>query len=182
MLALRHVLRSLFSFTLCVTTFTAAASDPLISVEGGASYMGGKYAAEDRAPAVFIDALLNAHMIGESGFTWSPVFTAGWIDGRDIARYRTTRYTTRDHIWMVAGGIRLHYGAPSAWYQPLFFSFQPSLHTGRTEALSSSYEFTSTLGWQAEHWMIGIRHSSNAFLHMPNRGETMVIAGISFNP
>lgn len=72
--------------------------------------------------------------------------------------FRDDHYTTRDHIWMLSAGLRFQYGAPNAWYRPLFFSFQPSLHTGRTQGLSSSYEFTSTLGWQGEHWMFALRH------------------------
>lgn len=62
----------------------------------------------------------------------------------------------------------------------MFFSAQGMLHTGHTPALSGSYDFMLTLGWQARHWMIGVRHSSNAFLHMPNEGETMLVGGITF--
>jgi hypothetical protein len=157
------------------------ADGPQLSVEGARSYIGGYYAADQSAPAVFGEAVFDDHAIGDSTLTWAPDVIGGWIDGRDLQKYSKTHYTTADHIWLLAGGLRFHYGTPSAWYRPLFFSFQPTLHTGRTEALSSSYEFTSTVGWQADHWMVGIRHSSNGFLHMPNRGETMVIAGISFH-
>lgn len=158
----------------------ALASGPRFSLEGGESFLGGYFTWNDGAPAVFAEAVFDEHAIGHSAFSWAPDITAGWIDGRDIARFRYARTTTRDHIWLLAGGVRLHYGAPDAWYRPLFFSFQPTLHTGRTQGLSSSYEFTSTLGWQGEHWMVALRHSSNAFLHMPNRGENMLLVGITF--
>jgi hypothetical protein len=125
--------------------------------------------------------VFDAHAIGSSRFSWAPDVTAGWIDGRDnISRFRDTRYTTRDHVWLLAGGLRLQFGAQEAWYRRLFFSFQPSLHTGRTQGLSTSYEFTSTLGWQGEHWMLGLRHSSNGFFHLPNLGENMVLVGVTF--
>ena len=51
---------------------------------------------------------------------------------------------------------------------------------GTYPALSSSYEFTYTIGWQAKHWMMGIRHSSNAYLHEPNRGESVLLLGLTF--
>jgi len=168
------------AFGLSLVSFSVNAEDPLLSIEGGSSYMGGFYAINQSAPAIFGEVVLEEHAIGNSAFTWSPDVVGGWIDGRDIERYNASRYTTTDHIWMLAGGLRFHYGTPSAWYKPLFFSFQPTLHSGRTQALSSSYEFTSTVGWQAQHWVVCIRHSSNGFLHMPNRGETMVIVGLSF--
>lgn len=158
----------------------AFADGPRISVEGGGSFLGGYFTLNDGTPAVFAEAVFDEHAIGSSHFTWAPDVTAGWIDGRDITRFRDDRYTTRDHIWMLAGGLRFRCGAPDAWYRRLFFSFQPSLHTGRTQGLSSSYEFTSTLGWQGARWMLAIRHSSNAFLHMPNRGENMLLVGITF--
>lgn len=174
------VFRFAIACAIAASTQGAAADSPQFSIEGGRSYLGGFYAADNSAPAVFGEAVFSDHAMGDSRFTWAPDIIAGWIDGRDIARYRNSRYTTADHIWMAGAGLRFHYGDANAWYRPLFFSFQPSLHTGRTEALSSSYEFTSTLGWQASHWLLAIRHSSNAYLHMPNRGETMLLLGLTF--
>jgi hypothetical protein len=165
---------------LLLVSVSVVAADPQFSVEGGVSFLGGYFAWNQGTPVVFGEMVLDDHSFGSSYFTWAPDITGGWIDGRDIANFRYDRYTTRDHIWMLAGGVRFQYGAPNAWYRPLFFSFQPSLHTGRTQGLSSSYEFTSTLGWQGKHWMFALRHSSNAWLHMPNRGENMLLAGITF--
>jgi hypothetical protein len=64
----------------------------------------------------------------------------------------------------------------------LFFSFQPALHAGRTQALSSVYEFVSTLGWQGRVASIQVRHISNGSLHPPNCGETMVLLGVRLPP
>ena len=63
----------------------------------------------------------------------------------------------------------------------LFLSVQPALQSGRTQALSSGYEFVSTLGWQGRHVSVQIRHVSNAGLHAPNRGETMALLGVGFD-
>lgn len=83
-----------------------------------------------------------------------------------------------DHIVLLAAGARFRYGAPGDWYHHFFFGFQPALHTGRTRALSSAYEFVSTLGWQAERFSVPICHISNGSLHEPNCGETMLLLGV----
>jgi hypothetical protein len=126
--------------------------------------------------------VFNEYRIGDSRFSWSPDVSLGWLDGRNIARFDGGRYTTRDQIWLLAGGARLHYGEADDWYRPLFLSFQPALHTGRTQALSTPYEFVSSLGWQGRRFSVEIRHISNGNLHHPNRGETMALVGVAFNP
>jgi hypothetical protein len=158
----------------------AIAADPVISIEGGWSFMGMNYAADKGTAAAFVEGLFDDHRIGSSAFTWALDVTAGWISGRDYPREHYQGYTTSDDIWLIAGGARFHYGDADAWYRPLFFSLQPTLHAGQTVALSGNYEFTLTLGWQARHWMLGVRHSSNADLHGPNLGETMLVGGITF--
>lgn len=145
-------------------------------VQAGRSYMDG-YGAN----AVFVDATWAPHALGIGTLTWAPTATAGWIEGRDVARYRHARYGTRDDIWLAAAGARFRLGTEGDWYHPLYFSFQAALHTGRTQALSSSYEFVSTLGWQWRRFNVGIRHISNAKLHEPNRGETMALVGVRFD-
>jgi hypothetical protein len=156
------------------------AADPWISIEGGWSFLGEDFTAGEGAAAAFAEAVFGDHAIGNTAFTWEPDITAGWISGRGNPPLELHRYSTRDDIWMIAGGLRFHYGAAGAWYRPFFFSVQPTLHTGHTPALSGCYEFTLTLGWQASHWMIGVRHSSNADTHLPNLGETMLVGGITF--
>ena len=172
--------RLLAALPVSLASLGAFAADPQLSVEGGLSYMGRYYTVKQSAPVIFIEVVFDEHRIGRSRFSWSPDVMGGWMDGRDFDRYDTKTFTTRDHIWLVAAGVRLHYGDADAWYRPLFFSFQPTLHTGRTPGLSSAYEFTETLGWQARHWMVGVRHISNGFLHQPNLGETMFIVGVTF--
>ncbi|MEO7051564.1 MAG: acyloxyacyl hydrolase [Rhodanobacter sp.] len=144
-----------------------------VELQGGRSYM-------DRASAttVFVEGTLSEHVIGSSRFSWTRDFSLGWIDGRNMPRYRLAKYATTDAIWLVAAGARLRYGNESDWYHSLFLSFQPAIHTGKTQALSSTYEFVSTLGWQARVFSVQIRHISNGSMHQPNRGETMALLGV----
>ncbi|GAB3788892.1 hypothetical protein GCM10028797_23220 [Dyella agri] len=144
-------------------------------IQVGPSYMDSHSTA-----AVFVESVFKEQRIGSSRFTWSPDVSLGWIDGRAVRRFRHDRYTTKGSIGLIAGGVRLHYGDAGDWYRRLFFGFQPVLHSGRTQALSSAYEFASTIGWQGEHFSFQIRHISNGSLHEPNRGETMLLVGVAF--
>jgi hypothetical protein len=148
-----------------------------VEIQAGRSYMD-RYAAS----TVFVEALFAEHALGDTRFSWVPDVSAGWIDGRNVAQFRYNRYTTHDAVWLVAAGARLHYGDAADWYRPLFFSFQPAWQSGRTQALSSGYEFVSTLGWQGRRFSVQLRHVSNGDLHDPNRGETMALVGAAFDP
>jgi hypothetical protein len=171
-----------FALALCLASLALpAAADTRLEIQGGVSYMESS-----AANTAFVEGVFDEHRIGNSRFSWSPDVSVGWIGGRDISyyddyRYDGHRYSTRDQIWLLAGGARIRYGDPGDWYRSLFFSFQPALHTGRTLALSSPYEFVSTLGWQGQHFSVQIRHISNGDLHFPNRGETMVLLGVGFD-
>lgn len=152
-----------------------AAATTRIELQAGRSYMDSH-----AANAAFVELVLPEHRLGDSGLSVAPDFSVGWIGGRDVARYRHARYRTRDESWLAAAGVRVRFADADAWYRALFFSFQPAWHAGRTQALSSGYEFVSTQGWQWRHWSIHIRHVSNGGLHNPNRGETMALLGVGF--
>jgi len=158
----------------CAGTCMAA---PRIELQLGRSYSSSRGAA-----TVFAEGTFSEHAIGSTRFNWAPDISAGWIDGRAVRSHRRFRYSTTDSIWLVAAGARFRYGTSSDWYHHLFFSFQPALHTGRTRALSSAYEFVSTLGWQARRFSIQLRHISNGSLHEPNCGETMLLVGVRIGP
>ena len=156
--------------------FTAHATNAAeLETQVGPSYMD-----DHGTPVVFFEYVDDARPIGDSNFTWSPDASLGWINGRDLGRYQYSHPGTRDHVWLNAGGVRFHYGETGHWYQPIFLSFQGAIHTGRTQALSSTGEFVSTLGWQGRLFNVQLRHISNAGLHEPNRGETMVLFGVAF--
>lgn len=158
----------------CVGTCMAA---PRIELQLGRSYSSSRGAA-----TAFVEGTFSEHAIGSTRFSWAPDISAGWIDGRASRSRRRRRYSTTDSIWLVAAGPRLRYGSPGDWYHHLFFSFQPALHAGRTRALSSAYEFVSTLGWQAKRFSAQVRHISNGSLHEPNCGETMLLVGVRIGP
>lgn len=121
---------------------TAAAAMHL-QIQGGRSYMDSS-----GANAAFVEATLTERPIGSSRFTWAPDISAGWIDSRCIKRFRHSTYPANNTSWVLAVGLRLRAGSERDWYHPLFFSFQPALHEGTTVALSSAYQFVSTIGWQ----------------------------------
>lgn len=173
-MSLRPLIRSALALALVTAALPATAAR--FELQAGRSYSNSH-----GANTAFVEAVFDEHRIGHTRFSWSPDVSLGWIDGRDLARYRGDRYDTRDQAWLLAGGVRFHYGDAGDWYRPLFFSFQPALNTGRTQALSSAYEFVSTLGWQGRHVSFQIRHVSNGRLHKPNRGETMALIGVGFD-
>lgn len=171
----RHTHAWIALLLILVAAHGMAASIPRIEVQAGQSYEAAK---GRPAMAVFVEGIFAEHAIGSTRLTWSPDVAAGWINDRNEPRYHGARYTTSEHIWLLAGGARFRYGSSYDWYHHLFFSFQPALHTGRTRALSSAYEFVSTLGWQTQWFSIQLRHISNGSLHEPNCGETMLLLGV----
>ncbi|WP_113065529.1 lipid A 3-O-deacylase [Oleiagrimonas sp. MCCC 1A03011] len=115
----------------------------------------------------FVDITTSTHDF--HGVHWKPAYALGWIDGRSMHTERL------DHNVVVgAAGVRL-----VDWWRGAFFSFQLGVAGGRTDALSSSEQFVSSLGWQGHRWQIMLRHISNGdFFGGKNLGETMVLVGI----
>lgn len=170
----RHVRVGLALFLLLVAGSTMAATPKLrVELQAGRSYTESTGTA-----TVFVEGIFAERRIGSSRFSWAPDLSAGWINGRRMPRYRHDRYTMADSIWLAAAGARFRYGTENDWYHHLFFSFQPALHTGKTRALSSAYEFVSTAGWQGRRFSVQVRHFSNGSLHEPNCGETMLLFGV----
>jgi Lipid A 3-O-deacylase (PagL). len=168
-----RLLRPLAATAFALAALPAAAAH--VELQAGRSYMDSR-----AANAVFVESVFAAHPLGDTGIRWAPDLSLGWINGRDIAHYRHARYGTRDDIWLAAGGVRLSAGGPGDWYSHFFYGFQVALHSGRTQALSSTYEFVNTVGWQWRHLSFQVRHISNGKLHEPNRGETMALVGVGF--
>ena len=166
--------RLALAFTLAATALPVAAAH--LELQGGRSYMDS-YGAN----AAFVEAVFAPHPLGDSRFTWSPDVSAGWIDHRDVRRYRGAPYDTTDAVTLLAAGARFRGGDAGDWYHPLFFGFELAGTNHTTQALSSHYQFVSTLGWQGDHLSFQLRHISNGGLHDPNRGETMALVGIGFD-
>ena len=119
------------------------------------------------ADALFVERLGEARALGP--IAWMPDVGIGWIDSR------STRAARLDHdVALLALGARV-----PIW-RGIFVGEQLGITHGKTDALSSTGEFVSTLGWQGGRWVALVRHISNADLHTPNHGETMLLAGFAF--
>jgi len=172
-MSLRPLIRSALVLTLVTAALPAAATR--FEVQAGRSNSNGH-----SANTAFVEAVFAPQPLGQTRFTWSPDVSLGWIDGRHVAT-DNSRYTTHDSVALLAAGARFHLGGTGDWYQPLFLSEQLAVTNRATHALSSHYQFVSTLGWQAKHFSVAIRHISNGGLHRPNTGETMALVGFAFD-
>lgn len=143
--------------------------------------LANSYMDQHAGNAAFVEAVLAPHSLGGTRYRWSPDLSVGWIEGRNLPRYDHSRYATRSSVALIAAGVRMQRGDAGDWYQPVFLSFQLAAINHTTQALSSHYQFVSTLGWQAKHFSVALRHISDGGLRGPNRGETMVVAGLAFD-
>ena len=119
------------------------------------------------APALFAD--VAGSPVDDGHAHWAPVASMGVIDSRN------TDHEDLDHtVFLAAGGAR--YGGSNG----LFFSEQIAATSTRTDALSSRFEFMTSLGWQHGHFIGLVRHISNAHLLGGGRnlGETMALVGV----
>jgi hypothetical protein len=126
--------------------------------------------------AAFIAVVGDAHpfALGDHDLSWAPDAELGWIGPRPVTARNVHEYMTHP-VWMAMGGARV-----SGFWRQAFFGFDVALTKNRTGTLSSPYEFVSTLGWQGTHYVLALRHISNASFHEPNLGETMLLVGFRF--
>ncbi|MFC0356439.1 lipid A 3-O-deacylase [Pseudofulvimonas gallinarii] len=102
-------------------------------------------------------------------FTWQPMLSAGWIDGRDRPRLENDAF-------VVAAGTRL-----VDWWRRAFVSFQFGISHDTNDALSSHGQFLSSIGWEGDRVVYTLRHISNGKVFPgPNLGETMLLVGLRF--
>ncbi len=172
-MSLRPLIRSALALALVTAALPATAAR--FELQAGRSYSNSH-----GANTAFVEAVFAPQPLGQTRFTWAPDVSLGWIDGRHVAS-DDSRYTNRDSVALLAAGARFHFGEAGDWYQPLFFSEQLAVTNHTTHALSSHYQFVSTLGWQAKHFSVALRHVSNGGLHRPNTGETMALVGVAFD-
>ncbi|EIM03261.1 acyloxyacyl hydrolase [Rhodanobacter denitrificans] len=172
-MSLRPLIRSALALALVTAALPATAAH--FELQAGRSYSNSH-----GANTAFVEAVFAPQPLGQTRFTWAPDVSLGWIDGRHVAS-DDSRYTNRDSVALLAAGARFHFGEAGDWYQPLFFSEQLAVTNHTTHALSSHYQFVSTLGWQAKHFSVALRHVSNGGLHRPNTGETMALVGVAFD-
>lgn len=106
---------------------------------------------------------------GSHSIRVGPVGTVGVIASR------STRHDRLDHTVAIAGGgVRVVAG--THW----FTSEQLAVTRGRTDALSSRFEFMTSVGWQHRRIVVMVRHISNGRIvgGGRNMGETMLLAGL----
>ena len=167
--------RGLVFLILCPSL--SLASDIRVELQGGSSYMD-----THGITAVFVEAMGAQHSVGDSTINWQPVVSLGWLGKRGMPHHDFGHDTVASDTKIAATGARLHLGTTNSWYRPIFFGFELAYNQHATCALSSHYEFMSTLGWQGRRFSFQLRHISNGGLHDPNRGETMALVGIGFEP
>jgi hypothetical protein len=168
----------LMSFGLMSVGAQPAAASELSArweIQAGPSYMNNS-----STTALFVERVGAARPLSGS-FAWAPDVSLGYLAGRSTpSRYGLMRPGLSDDVVLGALGVRIQMThTPSVWSH-FFFSFQAAAHTGRTQALSSVYEFVSTAGWTSRRISVQVRHISNGSLHEPNRGETMLLVGLAF--
>lgn len=153
---------------------SAALADTRIEINAGRSFTDS-YGTN----TAWVESIWNEHPFGGGRFTWAPIASLGFIEGRHLSRYDGRM---SDDVWLGAGGLRLRYGNSDDWYHHLFWSSQIAFQGGRTMALSSGGEFVNSIGWSGTYWTFQIRHASNGGFKGENRGETMALVGITYDP
>jgi len=148
---------------LVLPLMTASAADWDVSYSAGASRTpaaGGRV-----GPVIFADAVRQS----DQAWQVQPALSLGVIGGKGTARDQADRT-----VGVLAGGVRI----TSPW--GLFLQEQGAVIGPRTQALSSTGQFVSSLGWQGERLSVQVRHISNGGAHGRNAGETMALLGWRF--
>lgn len=130
---------------------------------------GPSVTASERTTTAVFASVLGTRPV-DSQWHIEPIGTLGWVDARH------TRKDDLDHeVFLAAGGGRVI--APGHHW---FISEQITATSNRTDALSSHFEFMTSVGWQDGHVIAMLRHISNAHILGCGRnlGETMLLAGL----
>ena len=101
--------------------------------------------------------------IGNGMLHWD--IGAMYIRGRD-----GTRFDLEDDVKVFHGGLRYERS------KGFVAGFGVGVQSGHTDALSGDPQFVSSIGWRWQRLSLLARHISNASIHQPNDGETMLMA------
>lgn len=115
-------------------------------------------------------ASVSAEPPADEQIHFEPIGTVGWI-----AAHHTSRENL--HHEAALAGVGMQVVAPDRRW---FASEQVAATTTRTDALSSRFQFMTSVGWRDGHFVMMLRHISNGHLVGGGRnlGETMLLAGI----
>lgn len=94
-----------------------------------------------------------------------------YVDGRGDVRDRDLG----DDVWVGYAGLRYE-----RTDNGLTLGAGIGAQSGETDALSGDPQFVTTAGWRWDRFSLLLRHISNASLHKPNDGETMLLAAWRF--
>ncbi len=159
---MRWLLHGTLPVLLCAACSAQAADFHVVG--GGSATAGLRW-----APALF--AGVSGTPADDGHAHWVPVASVGGIGSRQVTGENF------DHtVYLAAAGAR--YGRSDG----LFFSEQIAATSTRTDALSSRFEFMTSLGWEHGRFIGLVRHISNAHLLGGGRnlGETMLLVGVRF--
>lgn len=148
------------------------AAGPSLALERQVIQAGPSQSQDHSTAAVFYQAIGKARD-PEGKWTWRPVGTLGFVEGRDLPG-------NRDDVWLAGGGVRFQRIRADGRVSPLFVETQALLSEGNTNALTGQLQFGTAVGWSGERWEVLVRHLSNAGIDEPNRGETMLLMGYTF--
>lgn len=145
---------------------------PLASHAAGFDITAGPSVTSSERTTTAVFASVFGERPDDNRIHLEPIGTLGWIDSRN------TRTDDLDHeVFVAGGGVRI-LAANHHW----FVSEQLAATSTRTDALSSRFEFMTSVGWQQGHFIVMLRHISNAHLlgGGKNLGETMLLGGVKF--
>ncbi|WP_101927523.1 MULTISPECIES: acyloxyacyl hydrolase [Luteimonas] len=154
-----HTLR----FALCAALLAAA---PLSAVAQAPIEVGAGASATRDNTTTFVASvawLPEWRRTANGALRWD--VGAIYVNGRD-----NTRFDLEEDAGVVHGGLR--YERDNGFVA----GFGAGVQFGRTDALSGNPQFVSTVGWRWQRFALLARHISNASLHQPNDGETMLLA------
>jgi hypothetical protein len=154
---------------LCAVAIAAAAVFPATAQSQFELSAGASWTRDNEVTPVIAAAWLpelrsldNARLRWELGVVHVP--------GRDDTRYDLDHDVTVGHA-----GLRY-----DRTDNGLTLGFGIGVQSGQTDALSGDPQFISTVGWRWDRFSVLARHISNASIHQPNDGETMLVAAWRF--
>ena len=157
----------LLGFTAFFAPVTQAAD---FAIEAGQSWSGRSGLGSTHAAFIQVGSG-HRHPVLRGKLQVQPIITAGIVAGRDQGSHR------RD-AWLAGAGLRVTRSGHDRDYW--FWESCVLASSGDTPSLSGHLQFANGFGYAHGSWELKVRHISNAGLHEPNHGETMMLLGYSF--
>lgn len=150
--------------------FAPTAQAAEFAIEAGQSWSGKSGLGTTHAGFIQIGSG-HRHPLLRGKLQIQPVVTAGFVAGRGQGIHR------RD-AWLAGAGLRVT--RPGHGRRHWFCESFVLASSGDTPSLSGHLQFANGFGYAHGSWEVKARHISNAGLHEPNHGETMLLMGYRF--